>query len=89
MEDELLKIPDDVLLKYSRREVGMLKAYIDELEYKIEQLKQSPENKDSEVYNNMKTQVKSLEKKNKSLEELNYKLIYENSQLKERLKKYI
>ena len=33
MNKELEKIPDTILLKESRLEVGQLKAYIDELKY--------------------------------------------------------
>lgn len=36
----LEKIPTHILLKYSRQEVGKLKAYIDELEYENEMLRE-------------------------------------------------
>lgn len=36
----LEKIPVHILLKYSRQEVGELKAYIDELEYENEMLRE-------------------------------------------------
>lgn len=39
-EHELHELPSDVLLKHSRQEVGELKAYIDELEYEIEKLRE-------------------------------------------------
>ena len=34
-DNELLKIPDEVLLKLARREIGELKSYIQELEYEL------------------------------------------------------
>lgn len=85
--DELLKIPDNVLLKYSRREVGELKSYIEELEYKLKRLEDdNPEKfKGSETHKNLVAQVKNLELCTKKLMEANWKLTYELTQLKNKL----
>lgn len=42
----LEKIPVHILLKYSRQEVGELKAYIDELEYENEMLREKLKQKE-------------------------------------------
>lgn len=43
----LEKIPTHILLKYSRQEVGELKAYIDELEYENEMLREKLHQKEN------------------------------------------
>lgn len=60
----LMKIPDRELLKYSRIEVGKLKSYVQELEYKL-----SLRNKEISELRKELHQQRYPQKKNKKKEE--------------------
>lgn len=51
----LYKLPSDVLLKHSQREVGELKAYVDELEHNIKELREQLQ-RQREDFNKYKNQ---------------------------------
>lgn len=70
------KIPVEILLKYSRQEVGELKSYIQELEYNNNKLSQELKNihnankqakveaRKEQLYNNLRSQVSALQSSN-------------------------
>lgn len=73
------EIPTETLLKYAVRDlrdskikIGKLESYIDELEYKLKEIKSGI------TFYKYKKKIKTLEKKNEKLKEeiyeLNYKL---------------
>lgn len=97
MEEELLKIPEEALLKSCRREVGELKSYIDELEYTNNTLeytnnvlkKQIKELCDKKTKEKIQSQLlfKELHDKQVSLKNENKRLKNTNKELVEKLLK--
>ena len=88
------KIPIEVLLKYSRQEVGELKSYIQELEEENKKLKHEiicsknvnkaakVEVRKEELYIELKNQLKSLQEKLRTLHKDKDRLIHELSKYK-------
>lgn len=82
--EELLKVPDDVLLKESQKEVGELKSYVDELEYvnnclkkKVSQL----QDKDTKKRIQEQIMYQEIHNKNVNLKLENQKLLEKNKEL--------
>lgn len=82
--EELLKVPDDVLLKESQKEVGELKSYVDELEYvnnclkkKVSQL----QDKDTKKRVQEQLMYQELHNKNINLKLENQRLLEKNKEL--------
>ena len=82
--EELLKIPDEVLLKESQKEVGELKSYVDELEYvnnclkkKVSQL----QDKDTKKRVQEQIMYQEIHNKNVNLKLENQRLLEKNKEL--------
>ena len=82
--EELLKVPDDVLLKESQKEVGELKSYVDELEYvnnclkkKVSQL----QDKDTKKRVQEQIMYQEIHNKNVNLKLENQRLLEKNKEL--------
>lgn len=90
------KIPVEYLLKYSRQEVGQLKSYIQELEYKINKLNQELNNiknsgkqakveaRKEQLYNNLRSQISALQSKNTEYKKKYKEVVCELVKYKER-----
>ena len=101
MEHEIHKIPDSVLLKISRQEVGRLKSEIDEHEYQIEILQTAIAARDSLIkerdkkINELNEKLKQAHKDAKStqgykiLKKQNRKLRVKIKSLREQFNEYI
>jgi len=76
---DLLKVPDSVIIKELRIELGKSNAYIAELEYELKLAQ------DKRVV--LKTHNIGLENKNKKLTDIKHSLTFENFELKNRIKK--
>lgn len=75
---DLLKVPDSVIIKQLRIELGKSNAYIAELEYELELTRTKKEF--------LRTNNIGLLNKNKKLTEVNHSLIFQNSDLLNRIK---
>jgi len=80
---DLLKVPDYVIIKELRIELGKANAYILELKHDLNKLEEKHSKIEDDVRKN--NHIKGLENKNNKLKERNQILTYENTSLKLRI----
>lgn len=84
---DLLKVPDAVIIKELRIDLGKANSYISELEFKLKA--QRKENTVIEKESKYKEHIKGLETANRKLKLHNQTLSFKNNELLTRIKKYI
>jgi len=80
---DLLKVPDSVIIKELRIELGKANSYVDELKHELKNLKEKNLKTEENIRKN--EHIKGLENKNKKLTERIQILNYENTGLKLRI----
>jgi len=80
---DLLKVPDSVIIKELRIELGKANSYVDELKHNLKITQEKLLKTEENIHKN--EQIKGLENKNNKLKERNQILTYENTSLKLRI----